>query len=166
MAGRASAAQGPLHPTHALWINLIEVWFGLVERQAVRRGVFKSVKDLNPKLRTYIEGWNKRTHPFTWTKTADQVLAKANRPATSSSRHKIQVSRSAASATISIHSLSWAYPWKGRFCRPVSFRHQMRSSHRARCRWRTSSRGKVQLDPLKLVAEQVIRQPLWSASRS
>ena len=29
-------------------------------RQAVRRGVFKSVKDLNGKLRAYIEGWNKR----------------------------------------------------------------------------------------------------------
>ncbi|MEI2715056.1 MAG: transposase [Nocardioides sp.] len=47
-------------PTHASWMNLVEVWFGLVERQAVRRGVFKSVKDLNGKLRAYIEGWNKR----------------------------------------------------------------------------------------------------------
>ena len=58
-------------PTHASWMNLVEVWFGLVERQAVRRGVFKSVKDLNGKLRAYIEGWNKRAHPFIWTKTAD-----------------------------------------------------------------------------------------------
>ena len=32
-------------------MNLVEVWFGLVERQVVRRGVFKSVKDLNGKLR-------------------------------------------------------------------------------------------------------------------
>ena len=46
-------------PTHAWWMNLVEVWFGLVERQAVRRGVFKSVPDLNAKLRTDIEGWNK-----------------------------------------------------------------------------------------------------------
>lgn len=74
-------------PTHASWMNLVEVWFGLVERQAVRRGVFKSVKDLNAKLRTYIEGWNKRAHPFTWTKTADDILAKANRSTTSNSRH-------------------------------------------------------------------------------
>lgn len=74
-------------PTHASWMNLVEVWFGLVERQAVRRGVFKSVKDLNGKLRAYIEGWNKRAHPFVWTKTADEILKKANRPTTSNPRH-------------------------------------------------------------------------------
>jgi transposase len=74
-------------PTHASWMNLVEVWFGLVERQAVRRGVFKSVKDLNGKLRAYIEGWNKRAHPFIWTKTADDILKKANRPTTSNPRH-------------------------------------------------------------------------------
>ncbi|MHB1290461.1 IS630 family transposase [Georgenia sp.] len=74
-------------PTHASWMNLVEVWFGLVERQAVRRGVFTSVKDLNGKLRAYIEGWNKRAHPFIWTKTAEQILNKANRPTTSNPRH-------------------------------------------------------------------------------
>jgi len=74
-------------PTHASWMNLVEVWFSLVERQAVRRGVFKSVPDLNAKLRAYIEGWNKRAHPFVWTKTAEQVLKKANRPTTSNPRH-------------------------------------------------------------------------------
>lgn len=47
------------------------VWFGLVERQTVRRGVFKSVKDPNTELRAYIDGWNKRSRPFTWTKTAE-----------------------------------------------------------------------------------------------
>jgi hypothetical protein len=74
-------------PTHASWMNLVEVWSGLVERQAVRRGVFKSVNDLNGKLRTYIEGWNRRAHPFVWTKTADDILKKANRPTTSNPRH-------------------------------------------------------------------------------
>ena len=74
-------------PTHASWMNLVEVWFGLVERQAVRRGVFKSVPDLNAKLRAYIEGWNKRAHPFVWTKTAEDILKKANRSTTSNPRH-------------------------------------------------------------------------------
>lgn len=59
-------------------MNLVEVWFRLVERQAVRRGVFKSVPDLNAKLRSYIEGWHKRAHPFVWTKTAEENLKKAN----------------------------------------------------------------------------------------
>jgi transposase len=70
-------------PTHASWMNLVEVWFGLVERQAIRRGVFKSVKDLNAKVRAFIDGWNDRSHPFVWTKTADQILAKAKPKETS-----------------------------------------------------------------------------------
>jgi transposase len=74
-------------PTHASWMNLVEVWFGIVERQAIRRGVFTSVKDLNTKIRAFIDGWNDRSHPFVWTKTADDILKKANRPTTSNSRH-------------------------------------------------------------------------------
>jgi len=68
-------------------MNLVEVWFGIVERQAIRRGVFKSVKDLNAKIRAFIDGWNDRAHPFVWTKTAEEVLAKANRKRTRSSGH-------------------------------------------------------------------------------
>ncbi len=43
-------------PTHACWMNLVEVWFGIVEREAIRRGVFKSVKDLNTTIRAFIDG--------------------------------------------------------------------------------------------------------------
>jgi hypothetical protein len=46
-----------------------------------------AVKDLNTKIRAFIDGWNERSHPFVWTKTADQILAKANRPTTSNPRH-------------------------------------------------------------------------------
>ncbi|WP_205304887.1 hypothetical protein [Nocardioides sp. 616] len=74
-----------LVPTHASWMNVLEVWFGIIERQAVRRGVFKSVKDLNTKIRACIDGWNDRSHPFVW--TAEEILKKANRPTTSSPRY-------------------------------------------------------------------------------
>jgi len=74
-------------PTHASWMNLVEVWFSLIERQAIHRGTFGSVKDLNAKIRAYIDGWNDRAHPFVWTKTADQILAKANRKKTSNAGH-------------------------------------------------------------------------------
>ncbi len=57
-------------------MNLVEVWFSLIERQAIRRGVFTSVKDLNTKIRAYIDGWNERSHPFVWTKTAHEILTK------------------------------------------------------------------------------------------
>ena len=98
---RAWLAQHPrfvVHftPTHASWINLVEVWFGIVERQAIRRGVFKSVKDPNAKIRTFIDGWNDRCHPFVWTKTADQILAKANRPTTSNRLFRLPVGVSGA----------------------------------------------------------------------
>jgi transposase len=74
-------------PTHASWMNLVEVWFAIVERQAIRRRVFKSVKDLNTKIRAFLDDWNDRSHPFVWTKTAEEVLKKANRPTTSNPRH-------------------------------------------------------------------------------
>ncbi len=74
-------------PTHASWMNLVEVWFSIIERQAIHRGTFTSVKDLNAKIRAFITGWNHRAHPFIWTKTADQVLKKANRKKTSDAGH-------------------------------------------------------------------------------
>ena len=74
-------------PTHASWMNLVEVWFSLIERQAIHRGTFGSVKDLNAKIRAFITGWNDRCHPFVWTKTADQILKRANRKKTSNAGH-------------------------------------------------------------------------------
>lgn len=74
-------------PTSGSWLNLVEVWFGIIDRQAIRRGVFTSVKDLNAKIRQFITGWNNRKHPFVWTKTPDDILKKANRPPTSDTRH-------------------------------------------------------------------------------
>ena len=68
-------------------MNLVEVWFSIIERQAIHRGSYRSVKDLNAKIRAFIDGWNDRSHPFTWTKTADQILAKANRRITSNAGH-------------------------------------------------------------------------------
>ena len=74
-------------PTSGSWLNLVEVWFGIIERQAIHRGSFGSVKDLNAKIRAFIDGWNDRCHPFVWTKTADQILKKANRQTTSNAGH-------------------------------------------------------------------------------
>ena len=48
----------------------------VIDRAAIRRGVFTSVKDLNTKIRAFINGWNQRCHPFTWTKTPDEILTK------------------------------------------------------------------------------------------
>ena len=74
-------------PTSGSWLNLVEVWFGIIERQAIHRGSFGSVRDLNAKIRAFVNGWNDRCHPFVWTKTAEQILAKANRQKTSETAH-------------------------------------------------------------------------------
>jgi len=74
-------------PTSASWLNLVEVWFGIIERQAIHRGSFGSVQDLNAKIRAFITGWNNRCHPFVWTKTAEDILKKANRKTTSNTAH-------------------------------------------------------------------------------
>jgi hypothetical protein len=50
-------------PTSGSWLNLVEVWFGIIDRQAIRRGVFPSVADLIAKTRTFITGWNQRNTP-------------------------------------------------------------------------------------------------------
>jgi transposase len=74
-------------PTAGSWLNLVEVWFGIIEKQAIRRGTFGSVRDLNTKIRAFIAGWNDRCHPLVWTKTADHILTKANRQTTSNTAH-------------------------------------------------------------------------------
>ena len=61
-------------PTSGSWLNLVEVWFGIIERQAIRRGTFGSVRDLTAAISDFIDGWNDRCQPFTWTKTADEIL--------------------------------------------------------------------------------------------
>jgi transposase len=74
-------------PTSASWMNLVEVWFGIIERQAIHRGTFRNVRELTSKIRDFINGWNPRAEPFVWTKTAEQILAKADRRKTSRTPH-------------------------------------------------------------------------------
>ena len=74
-------------PTSGSWLNMVEIFFGIITRQAIRRGTFTSVKDLIAAIEGFIDGWNERCHPFVWTKTADQILTKAHRKQTSNTRH-------------------------------------------------------------------------------
>ena len=62
-------------PTYASWINLVERWFAEITHQRIRRGVFRSVKELEAAIREYIDVHNENPKPFVWTKTADQILA-------------------------------------------------------------------------------------------
>jgi transposase len=74
-------------PTSCSWLNMVEIFFGIITRQAIRRGTFHSVKDLRDAIRRFIDAYNDRCEPFTWTKTADEILGKIKRQTPSSTRH-------------------------------------------------------------------------------
>jgi transposase len=61
-------------PTGASWLNLVERWFAELTRRKLRRGVHRSVGDLNTDIRQWLATWNENPRPFAWTKTADQIL--------------------------------------------------------------------------------------------
>jgi transposase len=61
-------------PTGSSWINQVERWFGFLTDQMIRRGVHKSVQALEAGIRAWIENWNQNPRPFTWTKTAEEIL--------------------------------------------------------------------------------------------
>ena len=76
-------------PTSASWMNQIETWFGILSRQAIRRGSFESVRALVAAIERFTRAWNTGASPFTWVKTPDEILAKAVRKtqATSGAGH-------------------------------------------------------------------------------
>jgi putative transposase len=73
------AKQKRLHltftPTHASWLNQIEIWFGILTRKVIRRGIFKSRDELVQRLLTFIEAYNKGARPFQWTYTGSPLAA-------------------------------------------------------------------------------------------
>jgi transposase len=84
-AVRAWLARHPrvqLHftPTSGSWLNLVEAFFSIITRQALRRGNFPTVADLIAAIERFIDAWNDRCAPFTWTKDPDTVIAKATDP--------------------------------------------------------------------------------------
>jgi transposase len=61
-------------PTYGSWINLVERWFAEITNKRIRRGVFRSGKELEVAIREYIAVHNQDPKPFVWTRTADQIL--------------------------------------------------------------------------------------------
>src|SRR3954468_2884389 len=55
-------------PTSGSWLNLVEIFFGIIPRQAIRRGTHRSVAELIDAIQAFIDGWNERCEPFVWTK--------------------------------------------------------------------------------------------------
>jgi transposase len=66
-------------PTSASWINQVERWFGLLTEQALRRGVHRSVEELERDIHAFILATNAEPKPFRWVKSADAILASVKR---------------------------------------------------------------------------------------
>jgi transposase len=66
-------------PTSASWLNAVEGFFSILTRRRLKRGVFKSVADLEAAIARSIREHNKMPKPFVWTKTAEAILAKLQR---------------------------------------------------------------------------------------
>ncbi len=63
-------------PTGSSWLNQVETWFGIITRQAIRRGTFGSVRQLINTINAYIANWNQDSKPFTWTATVNDIITK------------------------------------------------------------------------------------------
>ena len=66
-------------PTYSSGLNQVEIWFHLITQRAIRRGSFRSVKDLVQKIDTFVQHYNRASRPFVWTATADSILQKIER---------------------------------------------------------------------------------------
>ena len=54
-------------PTHASWLNQVELFFSILQRRLLRHGEFTSVDDLAARIIAFIEDYNHRARPFRWT---------------------------------------------------------------------------------------------------
>lgn len=62
-------------PTSGSWMNMVESWFSVLTRRRLKRGVFKSRRELVQALKEYIRENNKNPKPFVWIKSAKQILS-------------------------------------------------------------------------------------------
>jgi transposase len=74
-------------PTSASWLNLVEVFFAIITRQALRRGDFVSVENLTAAIGRFCDAWNQRCQPFVWVKEAEQILDRLMRHPTAAADH-------------------------------------------------------------------------------
>lgn len=67
-------------PTSSSWLNAVENFFSKLTRQRLKRGVFRSIADLQAAIKRYLEEHNESPKPFRWTKSADKILSKLGMP--------------------------------------------------------------------------------------
>lgn len=66
-------------PTSASWLNAVEGFFAILTKRRLKRGVFRSIVDLQGAINRYITQHNRSPKPFTWTKDPDKIIAAVKR---------------------------------------------------------------------------------------
>ncbi len=61
-------------PTYGSWMNLVERWFSALTTKKLQRSAHRSVKALAADIRAWAQIWNEDPKPFTWHKSADEIL--------------------------------------------------------------------------------------------
>src|SRR5215469_6134863 len=66
-------------PTSASWLNQVERWFASLTEKYLRRGTHRSTRQLEDAIRQYLDIYNTNPQPFSWSKSADEILASLER---------------------------------------------------------------------------------------
>lgn len=66
-------------PTSASWMNLVERFFATLTEKQIRRGTFRSTRQLETAIKNYLRLYNEDPRPFVWHKTADEILESVGR---------------------------------------------------------------------------------------
>ena len=61
-------------PTYASWLNIVERWFSALTTKKLQRSTHHTVTELAADITTWVEHWNNNPKPFTWHKTAEEIL--------------------------------------------------------------------------------------------
>jgi len=61
-------------PTYGSWLNQVERWFSALTTKKLQRSAHRNVNELAADIRAWADAWNENPKPFTWTKTAEQIL--------------------------------------------------------------------------------------------
>ena len=66
-------------PTSASWLNAVEGFFAILTKRRLKRGVFRSVVDLQASINRFIEDHNTQAKPFQWVADPDKIIAAVRR---------------------------------------------------------------------------------------
>jgi transposase len=66
-------------PTSSSWLNQVERWFAQITRKRIRRGAFRSVRELTKAIHDYIRIYNSNPRPFHWVASASRIIRKLNK---------------------------------------------------------------------------------------